>query len=85
MVNLAAARSHVADSTRSRITAHTFGLTTSPRAWRPGLEPAELSFRVPHFFHQTRRCCRGAMKLYDDHFFGNRKKKSSPRWDIGTR
>jgi hypothetical protein len=24
-----------------------------PRAWRPGLEPAELSFRVPHFFHQT--------------------------------
>jgi hypothetical protein len=26
-----------------------------PRAWRPGLEPAELSFRVPHFFHQIRR------------------------------
>ena len=26
-----------------------------PRAWRSGLEPAELSFRVPHFFHQTRR------------------------------
>jgi hypothetical protein len=26
-----------------------------PCAWRPGLEPAELSFRVPHFFHQTRR------------------------------
>jgi hypothetical protein len=30
-----------------------------PRAWRPGLEPAELSFRVPHFFHQTRRGFRG--------------------------
>jgi hypothetical protein len=30
-----------------------------PRAWRPGLEPAELSFRVPHFFHQTRRDSRG--------------------------
>ena len=28
---------------------------TSPRAWRSGLEPAELSFRVPHFFHQTRK------------------------------
>ena len=26
-----------------------------PRAWRSGLRPAELSFRVPHFFHQTRR------------------------------
>jgi hypothetical protein len=30
-----------------------------PRAWRPGLEPAELSFRVPHFLHQTRRDSRG--------------------------
>jgi hypothetical protein len=34
-------------------------LTAPPRAWRPGLEPAELSFRVPHFFHQTRRGFRG--------------------------
>jgi hypothetical protein len=34
-----------------------------PRAWRSGLEPAELSFRVPHFFHQTRKGSRGAMIL----------------------
>jgi hypothetical protein len=34
-----------------------------PHAWRPGLEPAELSFRVPHFFHQTRKGSRGAMIL----------------------
>jgi hypothetical protein len=49
------------------------GLTTPPRAWRPGLEPAELSFRVPHFFHQTRRGSRGTIKLHDAHFPGNRK------------
>jgi hypothetical protein len=49
------------------------GLTTPPRAWRPGLEPAELSFRVPHFFHQTRRGSRGTMNLHDAHFPGNRK------------
>jgi hypothetical protein len=49
------------------------GLTTPPRAWRPGLEPAELSFRVPHFFHQTRRGSRGTINLHDAHFPGNRK------------
>jgi len=26
-----------------------------PRAWRPGFEPAELLFCVPHFFHQQRK------------------------------
>ena len=36
-------------------------LLMPPRAWRPGLEPAELSFRVPHFFHQTPRGPRGTM------------------------
>jgi hypothetical protein len=44
-----------------------------PRAWRPGLEPAELSFRVPHFFHQTRRGHSRALILYDAHFPGNQK------------
>jgi hypothetical protein len=28
---------------------------SSPRASRPGLEPTELSFRVPNFFHRTLR------------------------------
>jgi hypothetical protein len=49
------------------------GLTTPPRAWRPGLEPAELSFRVPHFFHQTRRGFRGAQNIHDVLLFGNKK------------
>jgi hypothetical protein len=44
-----------------------------PRAWRPGFEPAELSFRVPYFFHQARRGIRGAQILYDTHFSGNQK------------
>ena len=26
-----------------------------PRVWRSGLEPAELSFRVPNFFHHTKK------------------------------
>ena len=30
-------------------------LRMPPLAWRSALEPAELSFRVPHFFHQTPR------------------------------
>jgi hypothetical protein len=43
------------------------------RAWRSGLEPAELSFRVPHFFHQTRKGPRGAMVLNNAHFIGIQK------------
>ena len=43
------------------------------RAWRSGLEPAELSFRVPHFFHQTRKGPRGAMVLNNAHFTGIQK------------
>jgi hypothetical protein len=39
-----------------------------PGAWRPGLEPAELSFRVPHFFHQTRRGTRGTIIIYYGEF-----------------
>jgi hypothetical protein len=43
------------------------------RAWRSGLEPAELSFRVPHFFHQTRKGPRGAMVLNNADFTGIQK------------
>jgi hypothetical protein len=38
-----------------------------PRAWRPGFEPAELSFCVPYVFHQAGRGIRGAMIPYDPH------------------
>ena len=44
-----------------------------PRAWRSGLEPAKLSFRVPHFFHQTRRGTRGTMIFYDADLPGNQE------------
>jgi hypothetical protein len=44
-----------------------------PRAWRPGFEPAELSFRVPYFFHQARRGIRRVLILYDTPFSGNQK------------
>ena len=51
-----------------------------PRAWRSGLEPAELSFRVPHFFHQTRKGSRGVFFLNSAYFTGSQKiiKKSTP-------
>jgi hypothetical protein len=52
-------------------------LGMSPGAWRPGLEPAELSFRVPHFFHQTRRGTRGTIIIYYAEFPG-RPKNVSP-------
>ena len=44
-----------------------------PGAWRPGLEPAELSFRVPHFFHQTRRGTRGTIIIYYAEFPSDQK------------
>jgi hypothetical protein len=44
-----------------------------PRAWRPGLEPTELSFRVPYFFHQTRIGARGTTIPYDAHSPGIQK------------
>jgi hypothetical protein len=50
-----------------------FRLGMPPGAWRPGLEPAELSFRVPHFFHQTRRGTRGTIIIYYAEFPGDQK------------
>jgi hypothetical protein len=47
-------------------------LLMHPRAWRSALEPAELSFRVPHFFHQT-RSGPVQLSLFDAHFPGNQK------------
>jgi hypothetical protein len=50
-----------------------------PRAWRPGLEPAELSFRVPHFFHQTRRGFRRVEKIHHADSPGNQKMIELPK------
>src|ERR1700692_4932351 len=54
------------------------------RVWRPGLEPAELSFRVPHFVHQTRRSTRWAMILYNAQLLGNQKNNGELRQEFGS-
>jgi hypothetical protein len=66
----------------------------SPRAWRSGLEPAELSFRVPHFFHQTRRGIHRIVSLPDrkrveprkqlpmSELLGNHASSSAARWRL---
>jgi hypothetical protein len=56
----------------------------SPGAWRSGLEPAELSFRVPHFFHQTRRDTRGTRIIYYAEFPGGQKifRRGSAKFDL---